>query len=422
MQRKFVFIALFSLVLLSACTTYQSTTKNSNLNVSFLYNPGSTTLHPDFVVYNETDSSAKVFVSINPKELMFVNNDMGTKAKIRVRYLLYNTTKNLFLCDSSTLVFHINYPEENKNIIKSFNINAKDSGNYFLDVSVYDLNQDRGNQAFIPIERLQGINFNDALILNKQNEPYFKPFLSDTDTFRVEIRKGLPNRWNVSWFTNKYGLRPTPYSLGNYNRIAIPKPDSTKSVYFTDTTFFVMNRTGIMHFYRDTLKFGFNVKSFDKGFPDVTTPMNLLNPLRMLTSNKEFNDMNLMANKKESVDKFWLDAAGNTSRARELIRVFYTRVKLANKYFTSYTEGWKTDRGLIYIVFGLPVTIYKAENIERWIYGTSQSNKTLVFNFVRNPNPFCNNDFVLSRDEMYKISWTQAVDTWRNGKVYSVAY
>ena len=95
---------------------------------------------------------------------------------------------------------------------------------------------------------------------------------------------------------------------------------------------------------------------------------------------------------------------------------------LANTYFTSYTEGWKTDRGLIYIIFGLPVTIYKAENIERWIYGTSQSNKTLVFNFMRQENPFTANDYVLSREEMYKISWTQAVDTWRNGRVYSVAY
>lgn len=422
MKRKLNFIIFIILILITACTTYQSTTKNSNMNVSFLYNPGSTPLHPQFLAFNESENSSKIYFNIKSNELLFSNDGSGTKANIKIRYHLYNTSKNMSLCDSNTFVYHINKPQDRNYIIKSFNVAAKDSFNYFLDITFYDLNQDRGNQTFINLERKQEINPNDAIFLDKFNEPIFKQSFCDTDTFKIELRQGLPKKWYASWIPNKFGLRPTPYSLGNYNKIAIPKPDSIRTIYVTDTSFFVMNRKGIMQIYQDTLKNGFSVFSFDSSFPNVTTPISLLNPLRMLTSNKEYNDLNLLANKKEAVDKFWLDAAGNTSRARELIRVFYTRVKLANQYFTSYTEGWKTDRGLIYIVFGLPVTIYKAENIERWIYGTSQSNKTLVFNFVRQPNPLTTNDFILNRDEMYKISWTQAVDTWRNGKVYSVAY
>ena len=422
MHIRIIYIVFSILILFSACATYQSTTKNSNLNVSFIYNPGSTTLHPEYIVFNETDTSSKIFFKIKSNELMYSNDGSGSKANVKIRYFLYNTSKNMLLCDSNTFIYHLNIPQNNTTIIKSFEISVRDTFNYFLDISIYDLNQERGNQCFLNIDRKQKINPNDAVFLDKNGLPYFNVSYTNKDTFFIALRKGLPEKWRVSWFPNKFGLRPVPYSLGNFSRLLIPKPDSTRILYINDTTPFVMNRSGMMHFYQDTLKNGFTVKSFDPSFPDVTTPVYLLQPLRMLTSSKEFSEMNLLANKKEAVDKFWLDAGGNSNRSRELIRVFYTRVKLANQYFTSYSEGWKTDRGLIYIVFGLPVTIYKSDNIERWIYGTSQSNKTLVFNFVRQSTPFTMNDYVLSRDEMYKISWTQAVDTWRNGKVYSVAY
>jgi len=422
MVKFFLFYIILIFVFATSCTTYQNTSGSRNMNVSFIYNPGSTPVHPQHVVFNETDTSTRIYVKIKSADLMFVPNGETSQANLRFRYLLYNSYKTFILCDSGTIFFHITQPSDSSDIIKSFEIKTKDTLSYFLDLTIYDVNHDCGNQIFLSVDRSQRINCNDALVTDKNHNPCFTPLRSDTDTFLLVFRKGLPAKWKVSWFQNKFGLRPAPYSLGNYNRFLPPKPDSTRVIWISDTSKFVMKNEGIMHFYQDTLKLGFSIMRFCQLFPEVTTPVQLLQPLRMLTTQKEFNDMNLLANKKESADKFWLDAGGNVNRARELIRVFYTRVMLANTYFTSYTEGWKTDRGLIYIIFGLPVTIYKAENIERWIYGTSQSNKTLVFNFMRQENPFTANDYVLSREEMYKISWTQAVDTWRNGRVYSVAY
>ena len=419
--RFLVYISLI-LVLATACSTYQNSSSSRNMNVSFIYNPSSTTVHPEYVVFNETDTSTKIYVKIKSNELMFASNGVASQANIRVKYLLYSSVKTLTLCDSGTMFFHVKQPSSVTNIIKSFDVKVKDTISYFIDITVYDVNQDRGNQKFISIERGKRVNRNDALFTDLNDIPYFTPLRSDTDTFKVVLREKLPKKWIVSCFPNKFALRPSPYSLGNYSKFIPPKPDSTVVVWLTDTSKFVLKGEGIMQFYQDTLSLGFSVLRLFPSFPDVTTPGQLLQPLRMLTTQKEFNDMNILANKKESADKFWLDAGGNINRARELIRVFYTRVMLANTYFSSYTDGWKTDRGLIYIIFGLPVTIYKAENVERWIYGTTQSNKTLVFNFTRNENPFTNNDYILNREEMYKISWTQAVDTWRNGRVYSVAY
>lgn len=421
MVKLFLFYIISILVIATSCTTYQNNSGSRNMNVSFIYNPSSSVLNSQFIAFNETDTTSRIYFKIKNKGIMYVPNGETSQAIIKLHYLLYNSSKTMLLVDSGTFYYHFKQTNSD-DLIKSFEVKTKDTVPYFLDLTVYDANQNAGNQSFLSIDRSQRINKDDALIVDKNNIPYFEPLHSDTDTFKIVLRKKLPLKWTVSWFQNKFMLRPAPYSLGNYNRFIPPKPDSTRVVWLTDTSTFTLKNDGIIHFYQDTLKLGFSVLEFYQSFPEITTPVSLLQPLRMLTTQKEFNDMNLLANKKESVDKFWLNAGGNVNRARELIRVFYTRVMLANKYFTSYTEGWKTDRGLIYIVFGLPVTIYKADGIERWIYGTSQSNKTLVFNFIRQQNPFTNNDFTLVREEMYKISWTQAVDTWRNGRVYSVAY
>jgi len=372
-------------------------------------------------VFNETDTSSKIFFRVKNKELMFIPNGETSQSVLKLSYFLYNTRKNNLLTDSGTYYYH--FKNNNSEFITNeISVNTSDTAIFFVEVKLTDVNQNITSVKYLTINRKDKINSNDALIANLKNEPYFLPLSANVDTFKIIFRKNLPKKWNVSWFPNKYVLRPSPYSIGNYNKFTPIKPDSTRIIYLTDTNIFIPKSECVTHFYQDTLKNGFSVISFSNNFPEITTPQNLLQPLRMLTTQKEFNDMNLLANKKESVDKFWLNAGGNVNRASELIRVFYTRVMLANKYFTSYTEGWKTDRGLIYIVFGLPVTIYKSSNVERWIYGTSLSNKTLVFNFINQQNPFSNNDYTLNREEIYKISWTQAVETWRNGRVYSVAY
>jgi hypothetical protein len=42
---------------------------------------------------------------------------------------------------------------------------------------------------------------------------------------------------------------------------------------------------------------------------------------------------------------------------------YYARIKYADKHYsTPYTPGWKTDMGMVYVIFGLP------NNIERHPY------------------------------------------------------
>ena len=62
---------------------------------------------------------------------------------------------------------------------------------------------------------------------------------------------------------------------------------------------------------------------------------------------------------KVALDDFWIKCGGNIDKARELIRIYYTRVFYSNYYFTSYKEGWRSERGMIYIIYGPPDKVYK---------------------------------------------------------------
>ena len=81
--------------------------------------------------------------------------------------------------------------------------------------------------------------------------------------------------------------------------------------------------------------------------------------------------------------------------------------------FSSDREGWKTDRGMIYIVFGPPNSVFRKELKETWVYGNVESNLAVTFDFFRIQSPFTDNDYWLNRSTSYGQSWNNAVEIWR---------
>lgn len=82
-------------------------------------------------------------------------------------------------------------------------------------------------------------------------------------------------------------------------------------------------------------------------------------------------------------EAFWkaLDPSPATDR-NESFDEYYRRVDLANKNFKSYTEGWMTDKGMVFIVFGQPMNVERSSQYgdgrvyERWTYG---NNREFIF-------------------------------------------
>lgn len=67
----------------------------------------------------------------------------------------------------------------------------------------------------------------------------------------------------------------------------------------------------------------------------------------------------------------------------EFFNEYYRRIDFANKSFSHYTEGWKTDRGMVYIILGAPNNVdrhpfeFNSKPYEVWEY--YELNKKFIF-------------------------------------------
>ncbi|MDA0972304.1 MAG: GWxTD domain-containing protein, partial [Bacteroidetes bacterium] len=99
-------------------------------------------------------------------------------------------------------------------------------------------------------------------------------------------------------------------------------------------------------------------------------------------------------------------------RATSLMRAYYKRSEEANLYFSDFNgEGWMSDRGLVYIVFGPPSRVVLDGNKEIWFFNSEQAEYGLQMVFSHGAK------VRLDRSLDYKQSWYLTVDGWRNGKV-----
>ena len=64
--------------------------ETARTNLAFLYNPSSTPLHPEFIVYHEAKSQSRLYIKVYPVELLFnqANMDNTYQARLKINYVL----------------------------------------------------------------------------------------------------------------------------------------------------------------------------------------------------------------------------------------------------------------------------------------------------------------------------------------------
>jgi hypothetical protein len=103
--------------------------------------------------------------------------------------------------------------------------------------------------------------------------------------------------------------------------------------------------------------------------------------------------------------------------AKRTISVFYNRVEEANRLFTSYKEGWKTDKGMIFIIMGPPDRVQRSKDREVWVFSQRANFSEINFTFNRRPNQFVDDYYELQRYVEYQPIWYPMVEAWRTGAV-----
>ncbi len=175
----------------------------------------------------------------------------------------------------------------------------------------------------------------------------------------------------------------------------------------------------LFYFTKDTADaYGVGFVVGDKRYPRLTRPEKLTKPLIYMSTNSEAQDLRDSKEIKLALDNYWLNLTqGNQQLSKRIIKAYFQRVAQANELFTSYKVGWKTDRGMVWIIMGTPTRVTKTRDKEIWTYVRNSQYSEVNFTFNKRANQFTDDHYELQRYAEFQSIWFPTVEQWRNGDV-----
>ncbi|MBE0654722.1 MAG: GWxTD domain-containing protein, partial [Bacteroidales bacterium] len=244
---------------------------------------------------------------------------------------------------------------------------------------------------------------------------HWENYVRGDEKLRIKFNDPTVNELYISWYAPKFSPAVVPFAMVKINELKNLESTELTSIKLVDgmSAPMTFKDLGIYFFHsKADAQHGFSVFKFFKEFPYVVTDAQRLFTLRYLNPNFEFEKLMSMDPGK-AVQDFWYFKSRKQERSDDMSQTYYARAQRANELFTSYKEGWKTDRGMIFMVYGEPEKVYKYKDREVWEYGYQAFFNSLRFEFYRADDPFSQNDFRLYRQAYYEPSWQGVVNNWR---------
>ncbi len=392
-----------------------------NLNRISLYNLSSqydNTLFTEFdaQAFVSSDPLVKVYVPVNMMDFASGENEVNgvSYRQFELSYSLFQSYDSKDIVDSASVVITDSAMITVDTLVE-LHIPFPGKERYILKLELTDLNRIDAVEGFLPLDLTTLQSRDHFLMRDVDGEIMFSNVIRGGDDFFLQIDDKACQSLQVRYYNRDFPFALPPFleeTESSFDYTA----DSLFGLDMEDgrSELITLVQEGFYHFQKDTSqRAGFTVFRFYNAFPNIVSPQHMLYPLRYITTRDEYAELEQAENKKLAIDNFWIGNAGNPGRARAMIKKYYGRVEDANRYFTSYLEGWKTDRGLIYIVYGPPQIVYRTRNSEEWLYGEKGHSNSIRFRFVRVDNPFTGNDYSLIKSPSYKEKWYNIVNSWR---------
>ncbi|MBL7904825.1 MAG: GWxTD domain-containing protein [Bacteroidales bacterium] len=403
-------LLLMSAVLLSGCSS-KGTLAIRNFADNYMADESFEGL--DFIVFNPVDSLSRLFYRVPLQKLKVLSEkDKISYLSFRIEYQLFDGITKGRLVDSGsvTVVDSLIFSGTKSD---SLNIKAPFGRDYLLNLQFTDLVGHTIHTELIRIPRSKDNLSCDYLLTDKNNHPLMRNFVYRDEQFYLRTNTGAKEEIKLTrtGIYNKEAAK-APFTYGGDPMQSIPdaaEPELQKSGGpFAGP--FSFSEEGI-------IKAGsgpdrFTIFRFYDGFPKIGSSGVMRESLRYISTDEEFSEM-MQMQPKAAVDRFWLKQAGSPDRALSQIKRYYSRVERANELFSLTGEGWKSDRGMIYIVFGQPSVVYINEEIEEWTYGDQGNLQSVKFYFQPVSSASGDTDYHLIRLEEYRRPWHLAVSNWR---------
>ncbi|MBC8156293.1 MAG: GWxTD domain-containing protein [Bacteroidetes bacterium] len=248
--------------------------------------------------------------------------------------------------------------------------------------------------------------------------PKLRNFVTVNDTIVIRDVAGTSKPLHVVRYRHEFDPASSPMNL-----TARPAPkalavDSTLTVMTNQP--FRLPAEGLYFFQDDTTQTnGMSLLVGDDRYPRLTRAEKLVKPVLYMSTSQETNELTGAPDLKKALDRYWLSLmAGNEDVARRAIKTYYKHVEDANRLFTTYKEGWKTDKGMIYIIMGAPDRVQRSRDREVWVYTRRATTAELNFTFNKRPNQFVEDHYELVRYAEFQPVWYPIVESWRNGAIH----
>ncbi len=443
---------------------------------SYQYRPGYPELRMSTSGFLDANDEALITVSseIVYGSLIYKKVDNFFEANASIEIQIKNTDNDSVMVMNNR--YSVQIRKENPKIVhsqdtyifeKKFNVSP---GNYLVTVSLIDLETNkqtyRTESTFIPNPKSSITNITNVQILSKQlastsNEaPSFIPETSydipssiDSLKFVFQVTNNRPDS-PLTIYAKLIRFRSDttiarPMTYGNYYPSSLPYKgiDYDKEEVMSSSRR-VLNEPGsvLIEFVFPALERGnyrleissisddekvdentlykardFSIKS--PNYPALMSAKELAKPLYYLMTEKEYKALMEIENEdslKRAIDRFWLSNIKNSKKAREVISLYYARVEEANKQFSNFKEGWKTDTGMIYILFGPPWVVDVRLDEMKWSYSYNPTDNEKSFYFktpkIKNKYyPFDN--YLMTRNSAYYNIQYQQIQLWLSGLI-----
>jgi GWxTD domain-containing protein len=417
---------VFLLVVPIACASSQkSTVKPSVLNLSNMYNPTNTRIHPAYTVYHDSPNTSQLLIKIFPSELLYSGtiepNKLLGQVKLIYRLIDITNEQQPAVADSGSIIYRFERENADKRFQTQLSLNTQIGKKYQLSLTASDMVRKSETLSYLYVDKSAAITEQSFMVTSiDEKSTVYKPYVVGNNTIKLACNLEGYDSVFVKYYGSEMPLPRPSFSLSREKEF-FDRPDSIWILPLNKATAYQLNYEGVYFIQPDTtIGAGLTLLNFGTEYPRVQQVEQLIKPLAYLATTTEYNELQQATNKKLAVDNFWLDKAGNIEKARELIRVYYNRVYFANYYFTSFKPGWKTDRGMIFIIYGPPQSVKVSTTQEKWIYYKNNYSTSVTFTFDHNPIPFSFDNYTLQRSDSYDTFWRSAVDTWRRGNIYMI--
>ncbi len=387
------------------------------------FTKGATELGIQYRVFHINKDSSAVYMKLETDRLLYSKMRDGTwKASCTIHFSPHALHEESHSVESKIVrVEDVSEDGTGKVLLASTVIPLTGGFDYEMTVTITDENRKKSQtNRFFCSKKDPNSRLNFLGTEKGAKAPLFQDRIVAGKSYEIESGQDL-NSIFVRYYNREFPLPPPPfvdYTPDPFNYQAdssfVLSNDSLGKFNFT------ADSSGFYHFQSDTTDNstkGYTLFVSSVEFPYVTRIENMIDPFRYLVGRKDYETVDESINSRAALEEFWIQWSGSKEIARKAIKNYYSRVEEANRLFSCHVEGWKSDRGIIFCVYGKPNKVYYKKDVETWIYGEEGNPLSVTFTFVQVINPFTSNDYRMVRSEVFKPSWYHSLKACREGKI-----